>query len=341
MSKFPTLLDIQQKSGVPKDKIIVDNVLLATPELQRLPAQTISGTQYSYRLRSYAPRIGFRPANAGIGIYSTKYETKNANCYIIQAMIGADRMVLESDPDGAGAIMSEEVESHTQGITLSLASQLYYGKLLDKDGFDGFMSAVGDYMTLSADPEKNTDTAANQKHNVGTSVWFVVEDPKMLRMIWGNKQGLKFGPLRDSDMTVKDKDGNTATMPAKVQDVGGWIGLSVRSEFALARIKNIDASHPLTDELLAEALSFFPAGVKPTAIYLNTTARRLLQQERSKVLTNINGNKQTVTAPLPTDYEGIPLIATDAILNDETPESIDKLAKLTEYRTPKAATLKK
>ncbi|MBT9450634.1 hypothetical protein ICN84_11205 [Akkermansia glycaniphila] len=338
---FTTLLDIQMKSGVAKDKVIVDNVLMAVPELKRLPAHTIPGTSYTYRVRNYAPRLGFRPANAGIGIHKTSYELKNDSCYILQAMIGVDRMVAAADPDGWQSVLAEEVESHMQGITLSIGSQLYYGKALDPDGFSGYTEAIGDYMTLSADAERNADNAANQKYNKGTSAWFVVEDPKMLRLEFGNSQGISFGPVRESDLAVKDKDGNMATMPAKVQDVGAWLGLSVRSEFALARIKNIDAEHPLTDELLAEALSFFPAGVRPSALYVNPFARRLLQQSRSKRMTNINGQQETTTAPLPTEYEGIPIVCTDAILNDESAESVAKLAKLTEYRTPKVATLRK
>lgn len=71
----------------------------------------------------------------------------------------------------------------------------------------------------------------------------------------------------------------------------------------------------MSDALLARALKAFPAGVKPNAIYMSADQRYLLQISRTVVLQGQGTTRpdQPTVAPVPTEYAGIPIYATDAI----------------------------
>jgi hypothetical protein len=67
----------------------------------------------------------------------------------------------------------------------------------------------------------------------------------------------------------------------------------------------------------------FPAGFVPDAIFMSRRSRTQLRTSRSALVSLNSTGKQgdigggAVYAPTPTDFEGIPIIATDSILNTE------------------------
>ena len=103
-------------------------------------------------------------------------------------------------------------------------------------------------------------------------------------------------------------------MTALCRDIGGHLGIQVGSKYAVARIANLtaDSGKGLTDSLLADALSLFPSSDQPTHIVMNR--RSLTQLRKSRTTYSPIGEP----APRPSEYEGIPIVTTDAITNTET-----------------------
>jgi len=66
-------------------------------------------------------------------------------------------------------------------------------------------------------------------------------------------------------------------------------------------------------------LAKFPVGVKPTHLFMSRRSRQQLQIARTVTLQGQGTNRpnQAAIAPLPTEYDGVPIIATDSILNTE------------------------
>lgn len=335
-----TLIDLQARYGTEIDQAVVNDLRLVAPEITRIPSVAIQGTAYKYRKAETAPRVGYRPANAGIRMSETKASLALAECFLLHAMIGVDRAMAEGYPGGWEAILAEEVENHMKGIMFSMGLQFWYGQRADQHGFKGLFESMGDYMTLHSDPGKNEDSKANRADQHGASAVFVVEDPAYIRMIYGMEAGIRFTPVRDADLTANDVNGLPATLPCKVQDVSSWQGLSVRSSFAAARLKCITAENPVTDDKLSELRAMFPAAVRPTALYMNPYAGRLLQQQRTAKLQFVNGASAETAAAWPTEFQGVPIVYTDALLDDESDASLAKLRGISSFATPHVATLK-
>jgi hypothetical protein len=87
------------------------------------------------------------------------------------------------------------------------------------------------------------------------------------------------------------------------------MALQLGSKYSAGRIANVEAA--LTDDLIYEALSQFPASLQPTMICMNRSSLKLLR--KSRTATNVTG----APAPRPTEVEGIPIFVTDQIVQTE------------------------
>ena len=97
----------------------------------------------------------------------------------------------------------------------------------------------------------------------------------------------------------------------------GRIGMRLANRNCAVRIKNVEESgngkKSLNDALLYSAYEkFTDFGFEPTHILMNGRSREQLRNSRTA--TTANGTP----APLPTEWEGIPIIRTASIANDET-----------------------
>jgi hypothetical protein len=70
-------------------------------------------------------------------------------------------------------------------------------------------------------------------------------------------------------------------------------------------------------------LENFPSGVMPTHIFMSRRSRSQLQQSRTVTLQGAGSSRpnQPIYSPLPTEFEGIPIVVTDSILNTDAIES--------------------
>lgn len=312
-----TLLDVLQAHPGTLEKKMVDETYLSAPLFNKLPSRVISGTQYRYQKRDSLPKIGARPINAGAEVHKASWKTENAECYFYDGRIEADIALIMAEPENKHLIMADTAKATIKGTMFGLEQALFYKTPF---GIKPLREQIADYMAISADPSITDETAWTAG---GTSVWLLHVADDALRLNWGNRKTLSFGPIRDESVQRSRPDGTMGPMQAKVQNCNFWLGFEQMNEFASGVILNVSAENPLTDELLAKAVELFPAAMRPNLIVMNPGARSLLRQSRSKALTYVKGNKgQTVYAETPTEWDGVPILVTDGILADETPEKI-------------------
>ena len=141
--------------------------------------------------------------------------------------------------------------------------------------------------------------------DTGSSAWAVKFGPQAVRWVYGANGSIDPTPVDQRD--VLDADNNPYT--AYFQEMFLYPGLQCSSTRYMARIKKLtaDSGKTLTDAKLSALMELFPVGVKPDAIFV---AKRSLRQLRdSRTATNDTGKE----APLPADYDGIPLVVTESI----------------------------
>ena len=131
-----------------------------------------------------------------------------------------------------------------------------------------------------------------------------------VQLLWGQDGEISIG-----DRQIVERAGSsTGRFPAFYHPIVSWCGLKIGSTYSVARVANLteDSGKGLTDDLIYDALSKFPASRQPNVIVMN---RRSLEQLRSsRTATNATG----APAARPADVDGYPIIVTDAIGNTET-----------------------
>jgi hypothetical protein len=314
---LPTLLDLAILNGSDMVAGLVDEATRQTPELTgkvnfrgktiQVPmvgaSRTIKGRTYKTLIRTGLPTAGFRDANQGVAASKSTHQNKNVETFILNARWEADKAVADSHEDGPQAYIAMEAEAVTAAAFMALAKQFYYGRANGghAKGHPGLIDSVDPSMVVDA-----TGTTAS----TGSSVWGVKWGAKFVQWVLGENGSLETGDVREE--SVPDEAGNRFT--AYVQELLGYPGLQVLNKFAIGRIRNLtaDANKGLTDKLMGSLVAKYPAGYVPDCFFLS---RRSLEQLRaSRTATNATGAE----APTPTEYEGIPLIPTDSIVDTES-----------------------
>lgn len=317
-----TLLDIAKLNGNDAVVGLIEENLKYSPEAQLLPMRTVRGTSYKTGIRTGLPTTGFRSANEGQPPTKSTFTEKLIECYIFGGNVKADKAVADAYEDGAAAWQAIEASGVMQSALRQLGSQVYYGTTNDAKGFPGLKAAtLFGATTAAGDPL--TVNATGSTADTASSVYFVKYGPQDVQLVGGAEDAVKLGDFYTQMVT--DENDATRQYEAYVAALTAWIGLQVGNENSVRRIANLTAEtgKGLTDSLMAEALATYPVGFVPDAIFMSRRSRRQLQTSRTVVL---QGNAkvrpdQPGIAPLPTEYEGIPIIASDSILNTDAIEA--------------------
>lgn len=324
---LPTLANILQGVNIPYVKEIIETVLFEHPLFNQLPHKVISGVRYQQKARTSIPLFGATPYNTGVTATNSNYEMRSAECYPYQGLAIVDKKIVHADPQNAGSYMQHELEGKMSGILATLEISAIYGKAVSPFGMHGLVDSIGDYMTATATGDYN------ERVHGGASVWALNLKSRMMHVVWGNSKTIAFGGQKEQLVPMPDKDGKPGYMPAYTRDIDFHVGFAQMDEHATARLVNESAEHPLTDAMLADLVNRFPTGYTPDVLVMSRATRQRLQEQRAKQYSYVKKvSGHTAYAELPTDFEGIPIITTDALLPDETPEAIDALARKTELR---------
>ena len=310
-----TLLDVAKNNGSDAVVGLIEESLSATPEMALFPVRTVEGTGFKTLIRTGLPTVNFIAASQGIAGGKSTFENKHFDCSVLGGRIEVWKTVLDAPENGPAAdIKATEAVGVMEAALRKIGTQIFYGKtaLGVAAGFPGLVSFVDSGMIKDA-----TGTTAN----TGSSVYMVKFGPRDVSLIMGKNGTMELGEFRVE--SLEDADGNKG--PGEVADLASWIGLQQASKNSVVRIKNLtaDSGKGLTDALLASALDLAPAGWVPDAIFMSRRSRTQLQAARS-TLVALNGNGKAGTlgggsayVPTPTDFEGIPIVATDSLVNIE------------------------
>jgi len=314
-----TLLDIAKLNGTDPVVGLIEENLKAAPEVAVFPFRTIRGTSYKAGVRTTLPATGFRAANEGQTPVKSEFRQELVEAFIFGGVMEADKAVAEAHEDGAEAFLAIESNGVMLSALQELGSQIWYGTTNDAKGFPGLKAATafgasttgGDALTINA-----TGTTAS----TASSVYAVKFGDQHITLIGGNGKSFEL----DDVMIQQIVAGNGGKIMAYVAGLTSWIGLQAVNENSVRRICNLtaDSGKGLTDALLAQLIATFPVGVVPDAIFCSRRSRQQLQISRSAVgQVAAGGGGSPAFAPVPTDFEGIPIIATDSILNTDAIES--------------------
>lgn len=299
---FPTLLDIKKLSDGVGFDLVEENVLLC-PELRIIPAEVIAGAEMKLTVRTDLPTVGFRNLNEGMARSKSQYETRVFSCADISGQIAIDLGVYRRALDPL-RLLQGEASGFMEAAFRHVAKQFWYGTTNDAKGFPGIIAQ------MLSDSAHEVDAAGT---TAKSSVYFVRIARETCQFLFGNGTTIDLQPEWKEE-TVNDASGNP--FQAMTNWLNGAVGARLANKNSVVRIKNIGTASgkTLTDALMFQAYEKFTTalGAEPTHIFLTPRSREQLRASRTATTTNGQ------PAPLPTDWNGIPLIASSAISNAET-----------------------
>lgn len=306
---FLTLADLVKINDKNLADINVTDLLDDAPFMKALAADFSSnGTSHKYVKETGAPVVGFRTVNTGRENTKSSDTLVTIDLKILDGSFKVDKALADAYFRGAESYIQREAFRHLKAAFFVAEQQFINGTDSDIDGFTGMADAIapGDDMTVDAGGSAASGSGGSDL----TSVWLVrtLNDGTEVSAILGQSGEIQI----DESVVQRVEDGDGKHYTAYWTPIQGWLGLQVGSANSIVRIHSLDDStHKLTDNLIYEGLSLFPASRQPNLIVMN---RRSLKQLRaSRTATNVTG----APAPRPTEVDGIPIIVTDAITSND------------------------
>lgn len=311
-----TLLDIAKLNGADKVVGLIEENLGAAPEVRTFPSRMIAGTSYPTVKRTGLPTVGFRTANAGVAASKSTFARQLVETFILSAAIEVDLAVARAYEDGAAAYEMLEADGVMRQALVEIGNQIWYGVSTDANGFPGVKAATpfGGAMTLNS----GGSTSVSQ-----SSVYAVRFGAKDCQIITGNNTTFELSAFRDQQLT----DASSNKYAGRVAELTAWVGLQIGNVYSVARLANVGAddetNDTLTDAKLQQLLDLFPVGAPPSAFFMSRRSKSQLQRSRTVTLFGQGRSRpdQPTIAAEPTEYNGIPIWASDSILNTDAVES--------------------
>lgn len=315
------LLDVAKLNGNDKIVGLIEENLTYAPELTIFPARTIAGTSFYTVKRTGFPTVGFRAANAGVTPSKSSFARQLTECFILSGAVELDKAVAAAHEDGESALEMIEASGVMKAALIELGSQIWYGTSNEALGFPGIKALTP--KTAAAGASTIVVDATGSTALTASSVYAVKFGNQDVQVVTGRNTTFDLSPFRDQQLT--DPNDATKRFAGRVADLTAWVGLSIQNVNCVGRILNLTAQtgKGLTDLLLADLINAFPVGYKPDALFMSRRSRTQLQKSRTVVLQGTGNTRpnQPAIAPTPTEYEGIPIYATDSILDTDAIDS--------------------
>ena len=304
-----TLLDLAKLNGADPVVGLIEEVATASPEVVTIPARTIRGTSYKTVVRNSRPTVAFRSANEGTAATKSNFTERLVEAFILSARIEVDKAVARGYEDGPEALQAIEGAGVMRAALSTVGSQTIYGRSAGAKGFIGlqeFIATFGDELVVDA---------GGTSAGTGSSVYAIKAGAQGVQYVYGNGTSFDLSPFREGDAT----DASSNRFAAYIADLTAWIGLQCVNKYAIGRLKDCtaDSGKGVTDAKIAELLSKFPVGERPT--HLLMSRRSAFQLQTSRTMT-ANTKQEAFTGVLPgtpTESFGIPIIITDSIADNE------------------------
>jgi len=297
-NNLKTVAEVVAITGADFDSGEFSDILNDAPALAAMGVKESSnGKDHKYVKKTAAPVVGF--IGNGVGRDFSKL-TSIPVTDVLQAIDGSVMMpkVAADASDSREEVVATEIMEHLKAAMFEFEKQIFNGTNNSATGFNGFADTV------------NTLADAQFIAGGGTGGGSVYSSVYMVR-VNGSNNGI--APIVNNEievgttLTINGDPGDGKNQPMYYTPIMGYTGLQLGNNYSIVRIGNLDASNGLTDDLLSQALERFPAGQQPTHIFCKRSQRGLLQRSRTTY------SPTGAPAPVPSDYEGLPIITTDAI----------------------------
>lgn len=328
------IIDIIKNAGeVDVTAGIVEEVVKAVPEIQFFDAATIRGTTVSTLARTSLPTVAFRSIGDPVSASRSAFAKRTAELKMLSGRAEISDAEITANP-----LMTKDEQCVDEAVATltaafkALARQLWYGTGADAKGFAGADALVDAAMVTKAGAGDAADT--------NTSVWFVGNDAKTeCGLLFSENSKLLSATdveFRHGDIAIKTKQKKTVAVgdssaevefeavtgvePGWIGDLTSWAAFHLANKHRLARLCNVTATTGLTDGMLRDCIEAYAQlndGVMPKAIFMSYGARKMLRKSRTLTLAIKNGANAVVEAPTVVDVDGIPVIATNALLDTE------------------------
>jgi hypothetical protein len=318
------IIDLVTNAGqVDVTKGIVEEALKAAPEMSFFDSDTIPGTTIATLARTTLPTVAFRNIGDPVSSSRSQYAERQATLKLLSGRAEITEAEVKKNP-----LLTKDEQCVSEAIAVLTASfqhlgkQIWYGTGSDAKGFSGATQLVDASMVTRA---------GNGTSNANTSVWFVGNDVKTKCGIVFSKNS---GILSEKDVEFIRGDvqiKKTLTIGGNEESVvvgsePGWIGdltsyaaLLVSNIHTLARLCNVTTTTGLNDDMIADCVdSYMQAndGARPDAIFMSYAARKMLRKSRNLSVDAVTDQLNRY-APIPMDFDKIPIIATNALINTE------------------------
>ncbi len=347
-----TLLDIALGRNVPLSTGIFKAVQTETPALLAFDVRTTEDTKFQTLAMTSLPTAGgFVKMNEGfssgnVGLMMREFDAKLAGGKVQYDVIQANRW--DAAHKNSGTTWDE---IQTMGRMVAemkhLEKCLFYGTAFDEDAFPGLkeLTPYGTPLGLSDDPGANdfvttVINAGGTTSSTASSAYSICFGEMDAQLVVCNDSG---GELFTQTEPVKQHVAPDSTQPTKTKehilfDIYGWFGLSVcgmnqtpngvvPTQYAVRRLANLtnDSGKGLNDYKLEALCRSHGNNKTPNLIIAN--GRSGIQWGESKRATavtaflggpgNAANNTVHLSIPRPDNYNGIPVIYTNAITSTE------------------------
>jgi hypothetical protein len=312
-----TLAELVRFNSLDVNPAEISDILNGAPVLAQLHAMMSSnGTTHKYNVETTAPVIGFRAINAGADYTASDSTQVSVDLKFIDATIREDIAQCQAYRGGSEAWLDKRTARQLRQALFTLETQVFNGTVGgDASGFNG-LADDANYNQLS---DALVVDAGGTAAGTGSSVWFLrsTPDDASMALVGAGDEGLSMDNINfniGETFKAQIAGSNGKLMTALCRDIGGHLGIQIGSKYAAARIANLTAESGkgLTDLLLSQCLELFPSSDPPTHIVMNRRSGGQVQRSRTTY------SPVGQPAPLVREYEGIPIIYTDAITNTET-----------------------
>lgn len=285
---------------------IIDETTAHAPELGVFPVDVISGSTIELSVMTGLPTVGARNANEGTDWKKGTFESRIFQTAIIEERVGVDIQGVLNASKNPGRLLMQEASAVARAVAEHIGEQTWYGATAQSGADSKFAPGIYAQAETAATHVVDASGSSNK-----SSVWFLQLGTGMLDHVYGNDTTLNF---RDSWMEETVEDSNGKKLRALTNYLSGRVAPRLANKNAAVRIKNLAAStQVLTDALMFDALKLCEdLGMQPNAIFM--TSRSLNQLRDSRTTYHPLG----LPAPLPREFEGIPIYQTRNLSNAET-----------------------
>jgi len=303
---------------------IIEDLVNVSPELSIFPAsdELLSAPgdlSYETLHRTARPTVAFASAGEGFDASKSELRLVRHECFRFGGRIEAAKHIADNwRRGGAPGYQQFEAKGVAEEAMKTIGKQIYYGVSTDAKGFPGLKAFTPFGGTYTYNAAGTTATTASSVYMVKFGEEFCQLMPGVAR----NGAGLIDLP----DFIIESiLDANNKKMWGYTSELSSYLGLQIAAPHSVVRICNItaDSTKTCTDAKLNAGMRLFPANFKPDAIFMSRRSQQQLQDSRTVTLfgTGTNRPDQELIAPLPTVFEGVPIVATDNILNTDAIES--------------------